>query len=128
MANLNVVPLSKPGKPAARRSGRAHKALRRQSGAAIAIGGVGVTLVTLSLNHLAHGIELVTGAPSWEAWAMAVGIDLGFVALEASQLAAMGEKLRKQITRWARPAILGTVIGSAAMNASPSQRTPPLCG
>jgi hypothetical protein len=34
---------------------------------------------------------------------MAVGIDLGFVALEASQLAAMGEKLRKQITRWARP-------------------------
>jgi hypothetical protein len=26
---------------------------------------------------------------------MAVGIDLGFVALEVSQLAAMGEKLRK---------------------------------
>jgi hypothetical protein len=37
--------------------------------------------------------------------------------LEASQLAAMGEKLRKQIARWARPAILGTVIGSAGMNA-----------
>jgi hypothetical protein len=29
----------------------------------------------------------------------------------------MGEKLRKQIARWTRPAILGTVIGSAAMNA-----------
>jgi len=48
---------------------------------------------------------------------MAVGIDLGFVALEASQLAAMGEKVRRQIARWARPAILGTVIGSAGMNA-----------
>ena len=29
----------------------------------------------------------------------------------------MGEKLRKQVARWARPAILGTVIGSAGMNA-----------
>jgi hypothetical protein len=48
---------------------------------------------------------------------MAVGIDLGFVALEASQLAAMGEKVRRQIARWARPAIIGTVIGSAGMNA-----------
>jgi hypothetical protein len=48
---------------------------------------------------------------------MAVGIDLGFIALEASQLATVGEKLRKQIARWTRHAILGTVIGSAAMNA-----------
>jgi hypothetical protein len=91
--------------------------LRRQQGAAIAIGGVGVTLVTLSLNHLAHGIALVTGAPAWEAWTTAIGIDLSFVALEDSQLAATGEKLRKHIARWARPAIFGTVIGSAAMNA-----------
>jgi hypothetical protein len=29
----------------------------------------------------------------------------------------MGEKLRKQVVRGARPAILGTVIGSASMNA-----------
>ena len=29
----------------------------------------------------------------------------------------MGEKLRKQIARWTRPAVLGTVIGSAGMNA-----------
>jgi hypothetical protein len=106
-----------PSRPQRHQNRRALKALRRQSGAAIAIGGVGVTLVTLSLNHLAHGIELVTGAPAWEAWAMAVGIDLGFVALETSQLATRGEKVRRQIARWARPAIIGTLIGSAAMNA-----------
>jgi hypothetical protein len=53
------------------------------------------------------------GAPAWKAWALAVAIDLGFVALEASQLAAMGEKLRKQIARWTWAAIIGTVIGSA---------------
>jgi hypothetical protein len=106
-----------PSRPQRQQKRRAIKALRRQSGAAIAIGGVGVTLVTVSLNHLAHGIELVTSTPAWEAWTMAVGIDLGFVALETSQLATMGEKVRRHIARWARAAIIGTVIGSAAMNA-----------
>jgi hypothetical protein len=43
-------------------------------------------------------------------------LDLGFVALELSQLAT-GDKLRRQESRFARPAIVGTLIGSAAMNA-----------
>jgi hypothetical protein len=43
-----------PSRPHRQPNRRAFKALRRQSDAAIAIGGVGVTLVTLSLNHLAH--------------------------------------------------------------------------
>jgi hypothetical protein len=47
---------------------------------------VAVVLVALSLSHLAQGIHLVTKAPLWEAWAMAVGIDLGFLALEIAQL------------------------------------------
>jgi hypothetical protein len=29
----------------------------------------------------------------------------------------MGEKVRRQIARWTRQAIIGTVIGSAGMNA-----------
>jgi hypothetical protein len=99
---------------------RAHKALRRQAGTAAGVGLVAVTLTTLSLSHLAHGIEIVTGCQSWEGWAMAIGIDLGFVALELSQL-AIGDKLRKQVARFARPAILGTLAGSAAMNAFAAQ-------
>jgi len=47
---------------------------------------------------------------------MAIGIDLGFVALELSQL-SIGERLRKQVGKYAKPAIVGTLIGSAAMNA-----------
>jgi hypothetical protein len=119
LSGPNVISLpDQTGRRTPRHQNRqALKALRRQSGAAIAIGAVGVTLVTLSLNHLAHGIELVTGAAPWEAWAMAVGIDLGFVALETSQLAAASDKLRKQIARFAKPAIIGTLIGSAGMNA-----------
>ena len=45
---------------------------------------------------------------------VAIGIDLGFVGLELSQL-SIGEKVRKQVARFARPAILGTLAGSAAM-------------
>jgi hypothetical protein len=32
-----------------------------------------VTLTALSLSHLAHGVEIVTGSSTWESWAMAIG-------------------------------------------------------
>lgn len=95
---------------------RAVRALRRRAATAMGVGAVAVTLTALSLSHLAHGITIVTGAEVWEAWAMAVGIDLGFIALELSQL-AIGDRLRRQVARFARPAIFGTLAGSAAMNA-----------
>jgi hypothetical protein len=82
---------------------------------AIAIGAVAVVLTALSLNHLATGIEIITHASGWEAMALAVGVDLGFVALEFSQL-AIGDKLRRQVGKYARPAIIGTLVASAALN------------
>lgn len=100
----------------ATKSRRAVRAMRRQALAAAGIGLVAATLTGLSLSHLAHGIALVTAAPDWQAWSMAVGIDLGFVGLELSQL-TIGEKLRKAVACYTRPAIAGTLIGSAALNA-----------
>ncbi|WP_234053621.1 MULTISPECIES: hypothetical protein [unclassified Xanthobacter] len=91
--------------------------LKRQHGAAAATGAVTMILVALSLSHLAHGIGLVTGAGSWERWAMAAGIDLGFVALEMSQLCAATEAVRRSVARYAAPAIVGTLAISAALNA-----------
>src|SRR5260370_37085813 len=116
MATLHVL---KPQKAPAqvRRGQRASRALRRQGATAIGIGAVAVTLTALSLSHLAHGIVIVTGADAWEAWAMSIGIDLGFVALELSQLAAAGDRLKRQIGRFAKPAIIGTLTGSPALNA-----------
>jgi hypothetical protein len=73
--------------------------------------------VALALSHLARGIEIITLAPTWEAYALAVGIDLGFIAIEGAQLLAATEKLRKAIAGYTRPAIIGTLVGSAAMNA-----------
>jgi hypothetical protein len=91
--------------------------MRGQTGAAISVGSIAMVLTGLSLNHLAHGIELVTNSPSIESWSMGVGIDLGFVSLELAQIMATTEKLRKLISRYTRPAIMGTLVGSAAMNA-----------
>jgi hypothetical protein len=117
MANLNVVQLPHSQKTRkVRRATRATRSLRRQAGTAIGIGVVAVTLTALSLSHLAHGIVIVTGAEIWESWAMAIGIDLGFIALELSQL-AINDKVRRHVGRFARPAILGTLAGSAGMNA-----------
>src|SRR5215468_11605367 len=120
----NVTTMTRPAtKPAlvpkapSRKDRRAAKALRRQAGTALGVGAVAATLTALSLSHLAHGIEIVTGCQPWEGWAMAVGIDLGFVALELAQLAVVADKVRRQIFRFARPAILGTLAGSAGMNA-----------
>src|ERR1051325_5321693 len=95
---------------------RAKTAARRQALTGVGIGAVASALTALSLSHLAHGVEIVTHAPSWEAWAMAIGIDLGFVALELSQLACSA-KVAKQVGKFARPGILGTLSGSALMNA-----------
>jgi hypothetical protein len=115
-ATPNVVRISASQKPAiVRKHTRATRAVRRQAGTAIGIGAVAVTLTTLSLSHLAHGITIVTGAEGWQSWAMAVGIGLGFVALELAQVATVAEKVREQVARFARPAIVGTLAGSAGI-------------
>lgn len=93
------------------------KRMKRQKLAGFGIGAVAVSLTALSLSHLAHGITLVTDAPAWEAWSMAGGIDLGFIACEMAQLNCATEKLAKHVSRFTKPAIVGTLIGSAIMNA-----------
>jgi hypothetical protein len=56
--------------------------------AAAAVLAVTLVLLGLSLSHLAAGIALVTGAGPFKGWLMAIGIDLGFIALELAVLAA----------------------------------------
>jgi hypothetical protein len=91
--------------------------LQRQQIAATAVAAVAIVLTGLSLAHLAQGIAIVTNAPVAEAWAMAVGIDLGFVALELAQLCAATPATRRAVEQFSRPAIVGTLIVSATMNA-----------
>jgi len=91
--------------------------MRRQFYAANGIGFVVMTLTALSLTHLSHGIAICTGAPTWECAALAVGIDLGFISLEMSMLCASTDGVRRTIKKFANPAIIGTLVASAVMNA-----------
>lgn len=108
---------SKPAYGVRARSRAFQRRMRRQALAASGIGAVAFILTALSLTHLAHGIAIVTAAPAWEAWAMAIGIDLGFIGLELATICAATDSVRKQIGKFARPAILGTLTASALMNA-----------
>jgi hypothetical protein len=115
----NVVTLPRIASPAkrARAAHRYNKAVRRQTSVAVVAGLVAATLTALSLSHLAHGIHLMTECPTWESWAMAIGIDCGFITLELLLVTAVSEAVRKRVNKHARPAILGTLGGSALMNA-----------
>jgi hypothetical protein len=115
----NVVALPRAPQPTkkTRAVARHVRAMRRQTTVATAAGFVAATLTALSLSHLAHGIALMTGCPGWESWAMAVGIDLGFITLELLMVTAVTEAVRRRVGKHARPAILGTLAGSAGMNA-----------
>src|ERR1043166_4063740 len=94
MTNITALPRTKP--PATTKASKPNKAharrLKRQGAAAVAIGAVASTLTALSLCHLAHGIEIVTAAPRWEAWAMAIGIDIAMIGTEMTMLTTATDK------------------------------------
>jgi hypothetical protein len=66
---------------------------------------------------LASGIRLVTNCPPWEAWSLAIGIDIAFIAMEVAALAAATERVRREIGAWTRTGIVATLLLSAALNA-----------
>jgi hypothetical protein len=69
---------------------------------------VALALLGLSLSHLASGVAIVTGSGERDGWLMAVGIDMGFVALELALLVAPATT-RPAVARYASPAIVGTL-------------------
>lgn len=91
--------------------------LRRQRLAAGASGAVAVILTGLSLTHLAHGVAVVTSAAPWECWAMAAGIDLGFLAAESAMLCAASEPVRRAVGRWAHPTVIASLALSGVLRA-----------
>jgi hypothetical protein len=110
--------VSKPVKRAvAKRKSTVSRNTRKQYYAMTAVALVALTLTGLSLTHLTEGIAQVTGGNTWESAAMAVGIDAGFVALEIAQVIKLGDETRKVVDHYAKPAIMGTMVASALLNA-----------
>jgi hypothetical protein len=114
MATAQVVAL-KPTAKSTKQVRRTTRAIRRQAVVAGCIGGVAALITALSLSHLASGVKLITCCEPWEAWAMSIAIDCGFVATKFCTL-VVGEKLRKKIATLANATIVGTLAGSAGMN------------
>ncbi|WP_027521721.1 hypothetical protein [Bradyrhizobium sp. Ec3.3] len=116
VTRLRKIAAPPPPAPVARSAGWRRK-IARQRFAAYAVAGVALVLTGLSLSHLAAGVQMLSQGTTWHAWAMAVGIDLGFIGLELAQLCVTTAELRRHVSRFADPAVKGTLIVSAAMNA-----------
>src|SRR5215470_1305954 len=114
-STANVTRLVTPQRKASpKREKPQRRRLRQQMLTGAGIGGVVLTLTGLSLSHLASGIRVVTQAPQWECWALAVSIDLGFIALAVASLTTASEKVKKSVEWWARPSEAGALVMSAA--------------
>ncbi len=105
-----LAPPKAPGERVTKRGRRSHIV------AASCVMLVALALLGLSLSHLASGVTIVTGSGERDGWLLAIGIDMGFVALELALLVAP-TTTRPAVARYASPAIIGTLATSAAMNA-----------
>jgi hypothetical protein len=80
------------------------------------LAGTTVGLMAVSLTHLSDGVTQLTAIPSWQAWAMAIGIDCMLISVALAQLTSPPD-VKKDIAIVARCMEAGTLIMSAGLNA-----------
>jgi len=100
-------------------SNRMSRRLFLQHCTAVVLGLVASAITCVSLAHIAGGTEHLThGAiPHWQAWGVAIGLDVNYVGMEMAGLVAALQHVRDKLhrlTRFGIPAVMGF---SAAMNA-----------
>lgn len=114
--NLKPMVVKQPKGLKPRRRTYSMRTLFRRYAPTAALGGVISTLLYLSLNHLAKGIELITLSDRLDALQMAIGLDLLIVSLECSLVATAGNKSHKQVAKYANPALIAAFMWSAGLN------------
>jgi hypothetical protein len=120
MTTQNVIRIAAPAKsrkakPAARKqpiSQRKARRIRLQHGVAGLIGIVAAAMTTVSLSHIAGGVDTIThhAIPTWQCWGLAVGLDINYVAMEMAAVVAAMQHVRDRLhrlTRWGIPAVMG---------------------
>jgi hypothetical protein len=118
MTTTNIVSLpkprkhQKPAKAKAPMSSRMVRRLKLQHGTALLLGVVAAAMTTVSLSHIAGGVTHITHAavPEWQAWGVAVGLDVNYVAMEMAGVVAAMQHVKDRLhrlTRWGIPAVMG---------------------
>ncbi len=117
MATVTVLQPKSTPKASPRKRRVTKAAIIRRHAPAVGLGAVLLVLLYLSLSHLAHGVQIVTGCEAWEGMAMAIGLDLLIVGLECAMVATAGTKAYKPVARFANPALIVAFTWSAGLNA-----------
>ncbi len=79
----------------------------------LAVGGVGVSVLALSVVHCTTAIAALTGSGHVLAALLAIGIDAGLVACELAGIAAATDK---HVRRWAAVYIVMAAVLSCGLN------------
>jgi hypothetical protein len=122
---VNLHPTTKPTtrkattKKAKPITARMARRIRLQHFSAVLLGVVAAAMTTVSLSHIAGGVEHITHAavPGWQAWGVAIGLDVNYVAMEMAGVVTAMQHVRDRLhrlTRFGIPAVMGF---SMALNA-----------
>jgi hypothetical protein len=128
---MNVVPMemarrppraksSKPARAAAPKvSAKTARRITWQRRVAVLLGTVASAMTIVSLTHISGGVQLIThdAVPTWQAWGLAVGLDINYISMEMAGLVTATQGVRDKLhklTRWGIPAVMGF---SMALNA-----------
>lgn len=109
----------KQARPAALPSAKMQLRTKLQRSAGVLLAGVATTMTTVSLAHIAGGTEYLThgAVPTWQAWGIAIGLDVNYVGMEIAGVVAAAQHVRDRLhklTRFGIPAVMGF---SMSMNA-----------
>ncbi len=100
-------------------SQRMLRRIKLQHWSAALLGTVAAAMTTVSLSHIAGGVEHIThgAVPEWQAWGAAIGLDGNYIAMEMAGVVAAMQHVRDRLhrlTRYGIPAVMGF---SMALNA-----------
>jgi lipopolysaccharide export LptBFGC system permease protein LptF len=118
-ATITKLNVTTQAKPRAKTATKTARATRTQRNTAYAMISVAMVALAISLTDISSGVMIITntGVPTWQAWALAIVFELGYVFLDLGTLACGDDKTRKTVSKIARPMSYGLMLGSAAINA-----------
>jgi hypothetical protein len=83
------------------------------------LGSVASAMTIVSLTHVADGVQYLThgAVPDWQAWGLAIGLDINYVAMEMAGLVAAVQGVREKLQKLTRIGIPSVMGFSIALNA-----------